>query len=1029
MAKKLNFSYTFVPSANQVVVSGINISLNELLLITNVTKGKIIYNFSDTTAIANSISYDSVSNATTITLKYDCSLMSSSDILQIFTETSATQIEPVASLYDPVNKFRTSTPQALIDTDFEYGTQVSKWENVALVDNRPFAYSQSVPLSGIGTVTMSANSKKVSVASTLPLPGIGSAITVQDTFLQFANGNFIIEDANVAAGVVTYSAKAINTTGITNIFDPNKTGIYSGTTFTGAAIGGPPKFTGRSDTTGFAVTVTTTVPHGLSLGNSIAVVGVNSRTDQNLNGSYVIHRVLDQNRFTFYSPFPVPVAYTAGTGNPGAAYTASSSLFVRSNAYFLHRPYDGGVLFGSGASSNYEQAIRQTRRYFRYQSGKGIQMSSGTLMKPNFQVDKLAYDSGSGLVTVQTKEPHGVLYVVPGSQITVVGANESAYNGTFSIFSVTGYNTFTYQPLTTPSSTTASGTYTVAVTKWYGCVNRLGIFDGQNGLFFEFDGQTLYAVRRNSTYQIGGKVSVTAGQNTVTQTNAAFPTSFGRQLVVGDYVVIRGVSYRVIDIDSDTSMVISPSYRGASSDYVTISKTIDTRMPQASWNLDKCDGTGPSGYNLDLSKMQMFYIDYSWYGAGFIRWGFRGPDGNVFYVHKLVNNNVNSEAYMRSGNLPARYESTTKPPSTITTQQINPGDTFIGIASTGGFPPAGTVSIGNTTFEFVNYTGVGTTCLTGVIREKAGEPAGIAASTTTSDNLVAVAATTNLQVGQRAFSHALPENAFITSIGVGNVRLSQGALASISGIGMTFTPMGLSGAPQTFSYSATGPTIVELAYPTFAPAISHWGTSAIMDGRFDDDKSLVFTYGQTVGLPVTGGATRALFSIRVAPSVDNGIAANFGQRDLVNRMQLVLRTLDITVNGGSSANANLLVKAILNGVPSSATPWTNAVGNVANIANSSLAQIADYGANPGAGTSVSVFGGETTAGFFVGAGSNSVELDKVRDLGNCVIGGGTTFANSGIYPDGPDTLTIIVTNVGAGIATCLGRIAWTEAQA
>ena len=33
------------------------------------------------------------------------------------------------------------------------------------------------------------------------------------------------------------------------------------------------------------------------------------------------------------------------------------------------------------------------------------------------------------------------------------------------------------------------------------------------------------------------------------------------------------------------------------------------------------DGTGPSGYNLDLSKMQMYYIDYSWYGAGFVRWG------------------------------------------------------------------------------------------------------------------------------------------------------------------------------------------------------------------------------------------------------------------------------------------------------------------------------------------------------------------------------------------------------------------------
>ena len=54
--------------------------------------------------------------------------------------------------------------------------------------------------------------------------------------------------------------------------------------------------------------------------------------------------------------------------------------------------------------------------------------------------------------------------------------------------------------------------------------------------------------------------------------------------------------------------------------------------------------------------MQMFYMDYSWYGAGFIRWGFRATDGNVIYVHKVPNNNFNTEAYMRSGNLPARYE-------------------------------------------------------------------------------------------------------------------------------------------------------------------------------------------------------------------------------------------------------------------------------------------------------------------------------------------------------------------------------------
>ena len=48
------------------------------------------------------------------------------------------------------------------------------------------------------------------------------------------------------------------------------------------------------------------------------------------------------------------------------------------------------------------------------------------------------------------------------------------------------------------------------------------------------------------------------------------------------------------------------------------------------------------------------------------------------------------------------------------------------------------------------------------------------------------------------------------------------------------------------------------------------------------------------------GASKALFSIRVAPSVDNGGAAGFGQRDIMNRMQLVLRALDITTKTASA---------------------------------------------------------------------------------------------------------------------------------
>jgi hypothetical protein len=1008
MARKaiLETEYTFTPSTNTIVIPRV-VPRERLILITNVTTNTVIYNFSDSNLKANTytVSTSGGTNTTTVVLNYSTASMSSTDKLQIIVDEYDEKFTPSEVYQDPVNKFRTSSPQALIDTDFEYGTQISKWENLATINNRPFAFPSAVGITGISAISLPNNSRTVTVTVASGAPGVGTAISVQDTYLNIANGNFIVETSNGSTSF-TYSARATNTGAVTNIFDSNKTIIYTGSVYSGAAIGGTPTF---GWTSGQAIPVTTTVPHGLAIGNEVAIVG---SSQANANGSYTVAGITSSRTFTYYSN-------TAPAANP-----TGGLIYVRPQGQFLHRPFDGGVFFTSNATSNFQSATRQTRRYFRYQSGKGIQVSSGTILKPNLQLDSL---TASGItvgstITVQTKEQHNIQAATPGTVITISGADQSGYNGTYSVTLVTGYNTFQVTATSGLTTTTASGNYSCNVASWYGCTNRLGTFDAQNGIFFEFDGQTLFAVRRSSTFQLAGKVSVISGINTVTQTNASFPTAFARQLNIGDFIVLRGQSYRVVDIASDTLMTISPSYRGATADYVIMSETIDTKYPQSSWNIDKCDGTGPSGYNIDLTKMQMFYMDYSWYGAGFIRWGFRGPDGNVFYVHKVINNNVNTEAYMRSGNLPARYESESRPPTTRITTTLGASDTVVGVASTAGFPPAGTLCIRNSeTYECVNYTGIGTTAFTGLTRGRSGATS--LALTVASGSNVATATTTNLQVGQRVISSTglgIPEGTYISAIGVGNITLSQAATAANPTIAAV--PMGATSG-QTFTFSATDPTAVEFAFPTYGPSISHWGTSVIMDGRFDDDKSLVFTYGQSTATTVGAGSTRALFSVRVSPSVDNGISAAFGARELINRMQLTLRALDVSAIP-ASGTANLLVQAFLNATPSSSTTWTNAVGNVAGRINSSLAQIADYAAG-----STTVTGGEVTSGFFVGSGANSIDLSQVRDLGNSILGGGGSTANTQIYPDGPDTLTIVVTNLAAQSCNVFGRLSWTEAQA
>lgn len=996
--------YTFTPSTKTIVITNKLLRPEQLMLITNVTRNTVLYNFSDPTLGATVTS--STSNATgqlvtstTIVLNYNTASHSSTDKISILVEETNETFKPTEEMTDPVGKLRTSTPQALIDTDFEYSTQSTKWESLNLINNRPYAYYNSISPITITNVTATNGSRSITVATTTP-PTVGTPIFIQETTWTGADGLYIVD--TVSAGVsFTYTAR-IPFTGTTGtIFTTGVTTVYQGTVFTGASIGaaGTATFTPG---TGTAVAVVTAIPHGLVVGNEIGVTGITGTNPP--NGSWVVATVISPTAFTFY-------ANAAASG-----LTVSSALiYVRPQGNFLHRSYDGGIFFSTNAASHNHQLIRQTRRYFRYQSGKGLQMSTGTLLKPSVEVDQIT--SSGTLVTVTTKFIHNIQ---PGTVVTVGNCNETAYNGSFTVVNVINNYQFTYTAATAPSASTASGLYNLTVTGWYGSSTRVGMFDSQNGLFFEFDGQVLYAVRRSSTYQISGFVNATAGSATITgATNNGVATVFSKQLVPGDFIVLKGMSYRVDSIASDTSMTIIPAYRGATNlTNAIVSKTVDVKIPQSQWNIDRFDGQGPSGLNLDLSRMQMFYMDYSWYGAGHVRWGFRGLDGNVAYGNKFVNNNINYQAYMRSGNLPARYETNTFGKLTTLTSSVGVADTTINVVSTSGFPSSGTALIRSATqFEYVNFTGITATSLTGITRGQAGNTALTASSITANSNVVLLASTTGVQIGQFVIGTGIPAGAFVISfVPNTSVTLSMAATATGSSVSLVFAPLGLTA--QAFTYTATSPIAVELHSPQFASTISHWGTSVIMDGRYDDDKSFVFTSGMTTALSIASAATNAIMSFRVSPAVSNGIAGTtLGSRELVNRMQLVLRQLDLFSNG------QFLVTLVLNGTVSSATPnWTN-------VGGSSLAQYINHTAT------TTITGGEVIYGFYLNTsgGTNytttSVELNLVRDLGTSILSGGVAAANSGIYPDGPDVITVMCRNIGTGAANVFGRMSWTEAQA
>jgi hypothetical protein len=82
---------------------------------------------------------------------------------------------------------------------------------------------------------------------------------------------------------------------------------------------------------------------------------------------------------------------------------------------------------------------------------------------------------------------------------------------------------------------------------------------------------------------------------------------------------------------------------------------VTTYVNQSSWNLDKLDGTGTSGITLDMSKEQIFFIDFQWLGVGRVRMGF-SINGVAYYCHQFLTANVGTDVWCSTGSLPCRYE-------------------------------------------------------------------------------------------------------------------------------------------------------------------------------------------------------------------------------------------------------------------------------------------------------------------------------------------------------------------------------------
>ena len=794
-----------------------------------------------------------------------------------------------------------------------------------------------------------------------------------------------------------------------------------------------------------------------------------------------IASVIDDDELTLLNPPGIDIATTN--------YYIETKINTRPDGAFLHRPFDGGVEIDAGTSPN-SSIVRQTRKYFRYQSGKGIQCSVAINFNPSRLVNNLTASANSVLPTQQytvnvnnngvqtyntsgqdrdgrvlgenslitvtkgdtlllevnatghplyvktqnstgtgnavttgitnngtdsgtitwnttsvsagtyyyncsnhasmfgtiiveptpaattivtgvTKYPHGL---TRQSSVKIKGASDSAFNGTFPIKGFTEF-TFSYYLPSPPNTTVPDGVISYNVDGWANSAVRCGLFDYQNGMFYEFDGQDLYTVRRSSVQQITGTVNVTKGSNILTGTD----TNFSGQLAVGGRVVIRGGSYKITHLPDKTNMHIQPAYKGVSASGVIATKTEDIRVPQSDWNIDKADGTGPSGFVLDLTKIQMAYMDYSWYGAGKIRFGFKDANGHVKYMNEFLHNNVIEEAYMRSGNMPGRYEieNTSDTLPTYVPSLFHWGTSVI---MDGKFDDdkAYLFTAASNTLSFSNGDS--------------------STATTTSNSFLTYSGRY-----YRNYYVAIP---FSTSDAS---KFSSGtplytADGALNGETVSYTQYS-GGQFRVFIYLGS---YYYYNPPSVFPSVTS-GTSV------------------SIGAPAAGGddvdlrELVPLISIRLAPSVDNNLTGSLGQREIVNRMQLQLKQMGITL----SHDCN--VELILNGGISNRSFTT------VNPPSLSQLVVHESGDKIIGGTNIFSLrasgGQENAAGTKRLSATTDFDISQIIDLGNSILGGDGTF------PNGPDILTIALIPIDTSEINrntplrVSRRITWTESQA
>jgi hypothetical protein len=102
-----------------------------------------------------------------------------------------------------------------------------------------------------------------------------------------------------------------------------------------------------------------------------------------------------------------------------------------------------------------------------------------------------------------------------------------------------------------------------------------------------------------------------------------------------------------LELDDSTLYMVERS--------ITSGSLSSNRIPQSQWNVDRLDGSGPSGIVLDITKAQILFMDIEWLGLGTVRTGFV-INGQFVPCHYFHHANIIDSTYITTASLPLRYE-------------------------------------------------------------------------------------------------------------------------------------------------------------------------------------------------------------------------------------------------------------------------------------------------------------------------------------------------------------------------------------